>query len=172
MTGTHAQVLKRNRAVRAIRSLIGVLSLLAITGCSNALRWEQPTAYPVAAGTADGGQVARVATRMIGMPYRWGGAQPGGFDCSGLVQYSYNSVGHAVPRTSAAQFAASARVSLRDARAGDLVFFSFERKVSHVGIYLGDGRFVHAPSSGKHVEVASLRQPPYSQHFVAAGRLL
>ena len=113
-----------------------------------------------------------MASSLIGTPYRWGGAKPGGFDCSGLVQFSYKHVGRAVPRTSAAQYAASERLSLREAEAGDLVFFSFERKVSHVGIYLGDGRFVHAPSSGKQVEVASLRQPLYSKHFVAAGRLL
>ncbi|MEE4184823.1 MAG: C40 family peptidase [Gammaproteobacteria bacterium] len=142
------------------------------SGCSNAVRWESPTTAVAPVTTAAGGRVAQVATSMIGTPYRWGGAQPGGFDCSGLVQFSYQRAGLRVPRTSAAQYAASRQVSLREARAGDLVFFSFERKVSHVGIYLGDGRFVHAPSSGKQVEVASLRQPPYSSHFVAAGRLL
>jgi cell wall-associated NlpC family hydrolase len=160
----------RRAAVLAVLICAGLAS-----GCSNAVRWESPAtpATPVAtAASAAGGRVAQIATSMIGTPYRWGGAQPDGFDCSGLVQFSYQRAGRQVPRTSAAQYAASRQVALREARVGDLVFFSFERKVSHVGIYLGDGRFVHAPSTGKRVEVASLRQPPYSNHFVAAGRLL
>lgn len=148
-----------------------VLLSLVLGGCSNAVRWDDSPATAIAAAPAEGKQIARVAKSMLGVPYRWGGAKPDGFDCSGLVQYSYQSAGLRVPRTSAAQFRASEQVNLRDARAGDLVFFSFERKVSHVGIYLGGGKFVHAPSRGKRVEVASLMQPPYSNHFVAAGRL-
>ena len=74
---------------------------------------------------------------MIGKPYRFGGATPAGFDCSGLVQFSYRQAGLALPHNT-------------EARRGDLAFFDEEgKKSSHVGIYLGDGRFVHAPSSGK-----------------------
>ena len=108
---------------------------------------------------------------MIGAPYKWGGASPNGFDCSGLVQYAYNKAGLNVPRNSLAQYSASRQVSLKDAQVGDLVFFNFDRRISHVGIYLGDGRFVHAPSKGKRVQVASLQEAPYRQHFVGAGRV-
>jgi murein DD-endopeptidase len=156
--------------VRRALALLVVLLSVQLAACSNSVRWEE-SATALRSAPAEGQQVARVAKSMLGVPYLWGGAKPDGFDCSGLVQYSYNSAGLQVPRTSAAQFSASRRVDLSDARAGDLVFFSFKRKVSHVGIYLGGGRFVHAPSKGKRVEVASLTQPPYRNNFVAAGRM-
>jgi cell wall-associated NlpC family hydrolase len=108
---------------------------------------------------------------MIGTPYRYGGRTPRGFDCSGLVQYSYSSAGVKVPRTSLGQYSAAMSISLTDAEPGDLLFFRYDQKISHVAIYLGDERFVHAPSSGKQVSVDSLRNPHYQQHFVRAGRL-
>jgi len=157
---------------------IGLLILLIagaglLAGCSNAVRWEGPPVVQERPGAAGGNhaRAAAVAQTMIGKPYRWGGSTPKGFDCSGLVQYSYNRAGLSVPRTSRDQYGASRHISLRQARTGDLVFFRFDGRISHVGIYLGDGRFVHAPSSGKHVEVASLRQPPYSNAFATAGRI-
>ena len=84
---------------------------------------------------------------------------------------SYNKAGITVPRTLSEQYKVSRHVDIGRARVGDLVFFNFDRRISHVGIYLGDGRFVHAPSSGKRVEIASLRQVPYENHFVTAGRI-
>ena len=117
--------------------------------------------------------IADLALAMVGTPYRYGGAQPDqGFDCSGLVYYAYTSNGHAVPRSSRAQFDAARKIPLVQAAAGDLVFFRDEAKLSHVGIYLGDGRFVHAPSGGGAVRVADLHAPWYQRHLVAAGRLL
>jgi len=119
------------------------------------------------------GPIAELALSMVGVQYRYGGAHPGeGFDCSGLVYYTYSSNGHAVPRTSRQQFAAARTIPLAEAAQGDLVFFSDQEKLSHVGIYLGDGRFVHAPSSGGSVRVASIDAPYYRRHFVAVGRLL
>jgi cell wall-associated NlpC family hydrolase len=108
---------------------------------------------------------------MIGKPYRYGGSSPRGFDCSGLVQYAYSSAGLKVPRTSRDQYGAATPISLTDAEPGDLLFFRYDQKISHVAIYLGDERFVHAPSSGKQVSVASLKNPHYQQHFVRVGRL-
>jgi murein DD-endopeptidase len=108
---------------------------------------------------------------MIGVPYRYGGESPSGFDCSGLVQYSYRAAGMKVPRTSRAQYKAATPIRLTEAVPGDLLFFRYDNKISHVAIYLGDERFVHAPSSGKQVSVASLRDPHYQQHFAQAGRL-
>jgi cell wall-associated NlpC family hydrolase len=110
---------------------------------------------------------------MVGVEYRYGGDHPSeGFDCSGLVYYAYTSNGHAVPRTSQAQFEAARKIPLAEAAEGDLLFFRDQAKLSHVGIYLGDGRFVHAPSSGDTVRVANIDAPYYQRHFVAAGRLL
>lgn len=117
--------------------------------------------------------IASAALAMVGVPYRYGGADPDeGFDCSGLVYYAYTSNGHAVPRTSQQQLDRSHRIQLADAAEGDLVFFRDNSKYSHVGIYLGDGRFVHAPSSGGVVHVADIHAPYYQRHLVAVGRLL
>jgi cell wall-associated NlpC family hydrolase len=110
---------------------------------------------------------------MVGIPYRFGGADPGeGFDCSGLVYFTYRSNGQPAPRTSRAQLEASRRIALADAAPADLVYFSDEEGLSHVGIYLGNGRFVHAPSSGGAVRVDRLDSPWYRHHLVAVGRLL
>ena len=134
---------------------------------------EQPESYQFGRETSArvGDQVARTATALVGSPYRYGARGPDSFDCSGLVHYAYASAGFQVPRTSAQQYRAARPVGLADARAGDLLFSSYEDKVSHVGIYLGNQRFVHAPSTGKHVNVASLESAHYQRHFVRAGRL-
>jgi cell wall-associated NlpC family hydrolase len=110
---------------------------------------------------------------MVGARYRYGGTDPNeGFDCSGLAFYAYTQAGYRIPRTSQDQFRAARKIALGDAGAGDLVFFQDEAKLSHVGIYLGDGRFVHAPASGQKVAVASMSSAYYQQHLVAVGRLL
>lgn len=110
---------------------------------------------------------------MIGVRYRYGGRHPEtGFDCSGLVYYSHLRAGKRVPRTSQAQYRASTPVSRQGLREGDLVFFRIKRsRISHVGIYLGDGRFVHAPSTGKKVTVTSLDDPYWRKRFVRGGRV-
>ena len=171
---------------RALALVATILVAAAISGCSNAMRWQDegtvaPRGVPAkpatsAAPASAGANLARhaaanTAVAMIGKPYRYGGSTPNGFDCSGLVQYSYASVGLKAPRTSRAQYGSAVAITLTDAEPGDLLFFSYDDKISHVAIYLGDERFVHAPSSGKQVSVASLRDPHYHQHFVRAGRL-
>jgi cell wall-associated NlpC family hydrolase len=132
-----------------------------------------PTAPSSAsAPSVSGNQAARLAIRMVGAPYRYGGASPQeGFDCSGLVYYSYTASGYTVPRTAQDLFKAAQKISLEDAIEGDLVFFQDQAKLSHVGIYLGDGMFVHAPSSGDAVSIASLETSYYQRHLVAVGRL-
>jgi len=115
--------------------------------------------------------VIATARSVLGAPYRYGGASTNGFDCSGLVSYAYRSVGIAVPRSSNEQFRQSIRVSLQNLQPGDLLFFRLNPpKVSHVAIYDRDGRFIHAPSSGKRVSYASLDNPYWRKHLVAAGR--
>ena len=117
-------------------------------------------------------QAAATARKMVGKPYRYGGNSPSGFDCSGLVQYSYDRAGVSVPRTTRSQLKAGTPVAAHSLRKGDLVFFDQEgRKYSHVGIYIGDGRFVHAPSSGKKVRIDRLDKSYWEKHFVAARRM-
>jgi cell wall-associated NlpC family hydrolase len=112
-----------------------------------------------------------IAREMIGTPYRYGGASPGGFDCSGLVYYSYRKAGITVPRTSSDQFRQSDRVKLSGLRPGDLVFFRISRnKPSHVGIYAGGNQFIHAPSGGKRVSYASIVDPYWRSRVMGAGR--
>ena len=114
---------------------------------------------------------ARNAQAMVGKPYRYGGSSPKGFDCSGLVQYSYARAGISVPRTTRSQLSAGTAVQKQSLRTGDLVFFDQEgRKSSHVGIYIGEGRFVHAPSSGKRVRINNLNERYWKKHFAAARR--
>jgi cell wall-associated NlpC family hydrolase len=112
------------------------------------------------------------AESMLGQPYRYGGAAPGGFDCSGLVFYAAASAGISVPRTAHEQQAFGVPVARADLKAGDLVFMHLQRKELHVGIVLDAERFIHAPSSGGRVRIDSLRASPYAQAFLGARRIM
>lgn len=115
--------------------------------------------------------VARLAVALVGAPYRYGGSTPRGFDCSGLVYYTYRKNGIRVPRSTHAQYRKARHIPRRELKPGDLVFFKTDRhKVSHVGIYTGHDRFVHAPSRGKEVSFASLDDDYWRRHYVGAGR--
>ena len=151
----------------------------ALTGCASAPSSAagdargRLTVEPRTGETGVGSAIADVAMGMVGTRYLYGGTDPvAGFDCSGLVYYVYGQAGYSVPRTSREQFRAARKISIDDADAGDLMFFQDQTKLSHVGIYLGDGRFVHAPANGQNVAVASLDSLYYREHLVAVGRLL
>jgi murein DD-endopeptidase len=108
---------------------------------------------------------------MMGKPYRFGGSSPAGFDCSGLVQYSYRQAGVTLPHNTDKQRSASRAVNLSDLRRGDLLFFNQEgKKYGHVGMYIGDGKFVHAPSSGKSVRSDRLDSPYWKKHLSEVRR--
>jgi murein DD-endopeptidase len=118
-----------------------------------------------------GADAVRVALDMVGTPYVWGGNTPKGFDCSGLVQYSYTLVGLELPRVAIKQRSASRAVSRKQLRPGDLLFFHIEgKRYSHIGIYIGDGQFVHAPRTGKFVTTANLSNPYWQKYFGGARR--
>jgi cell wall-associated NlpC family hydrolase len=112
------------------------------------------------------------ATAMLGQPYRWGGAAPGGFDCSGLVVYATSGAGIQLPRTAREQLHAGAPIPRRELHAGDLVFMHLARKELHVGIAIDYDRFVHAPSAGGYVRIDSLDAPPYAHGFLTARRIV
>ncbi len=143
----------------------GLLGLaLAVAGCA--------TAPEPAPGHDPRTAVVEAATGAIGAPYRYGGEGPRGFDCSGLVRYSYRAAGIHVPRTARRQLAAARPVAASRLRPGDLVFFRLAAgKVSHVGIFIGEGRFVHAPKSGRRVTVSRLDNPYWRRHLLAGARV-
>lgn len=119
-----------------------------------------------------GAEALRVAQQMLGVPYRNGGAGPAGFDCSGLVAYSYAQTGVALPRTAREQYAHTRPVSIDELRPGDLVFFRLKSStVSHVGIYQGTRKFIHAPATGKAVMIASLDNRYWRERWVRGGRI-
>ncbi|QDH71736.1 NlpC/P60 family protein [Lysobacter alkalisoli] len=118
--------------------------------------------------------VLQKALALLGTPYRWGGTSPErGFDCSGLVKYVFShALGIELPRVSRDQARNGQAVKNRkEMAAGDLVFFGRRGRVDHVGIYLGEGRFVHAPSRGKSVSVSRLDSGYWSNRFMQARRV-
>ncbi len=118
-----------------------------------------------------GEKAAATAETMIGRPYKYKGDSPEGFDCSGLVRYSYLAAGLTVPHGTKSLRSVTHPVSYREIRIGDLLFFNERgKKSSHVGIYLGDDVFVHAPSSGGKVRKESLFDPYWKKSFLEARR--
>jgi cell wall-associated NlpC family hydrolase len=126
---------------------------------------SEPTAPAPAARY---GGVVGIAMQYLGTPYRWGGAAPGGFDCSGFVMYVYAQVGVSLPHNAAAQYGYGSPVSRSDLQPGDLVFFN---GLGHNGIYIGGGQFIHSPHTGDVVKISSLSQSWYASTWVGARRL-
>jgi cell wall-associated NlpC family hydrolase len=146
---------------------LAALTMVTLVAACTPFQRETPGSAAEGAGAA-----ALLAARSrIGTPYRYGGSGPEAFDCSGLVAYAYQQAGVAVPRTAAQQYALARPVPREELRPGDLVFFRLSgRSVSHVGIYAGDGQFVHAPQTGGLVRTASLDEEWYRERYAGAGR--
>ncbi len=126
-----------------------------------------PVSVPVANPGVGHPQAASIALQYLGVPYVWGGASPSGFDCSGLVMYVYGRLGISLPHYTVAQWSATEPISMSQIQPGDLVFFD---GLGHVGIYIGNGQFVHAPHTGTVVQIASL-SGYYASALVGARRV-
>jgi cell wall-associated NlpC family hydrolase len=156
------------------RAAFAIIGTMCLAGCAGPTLVESQPAEVSGAKRIPatiGERAAGIALQQAGSAYRYGGASPSGFDCSGLVQYSYRAAGKTVPRTTGQLWRFASAVEYGDLQAGDLLFFRFDGKMSHVGIYVGDEQFVHAPSTGRAVVVESLNAEYYRRAFIRAGRL-
>ncbi len=154
--------MQREPRARAAGAL--AVATLALGGCAGHPR--RPTPQP-----DTGAVIAALAVSLVGAPYHFGGADAGGFDCSGLALYVHERVGLTIPRTASEQQRAALAVPLAELAPGDLVFFHIHaRGVDHVGIYAGSGRFIHAPRAGGAVAYGDLSEGYYRARLVSAGR--
>jgi cell wall-associated NlpC family hydrolase len=169
-------------AVR-IQAVLVTLLVLGVShgmsGCATGKTETQATAaIPVGVQSRAGNRssqssaalAASIGERQVGIPYLYGGADTNGFDCSGLVYYSYAHAGSQVARTTAGLWRTLQPVPTGKLQPGDVLFFRIDGKMSHVGLYLGNGRFVHAPSTGRHVVVAGLDSDFYRSALIRGGR--
>ena len=160
------------------RSTLGVVGVLLMTMLGCATHHKQPDFSSLSSKqppiTLVQKDVIQTALSLLGTPYRFGGATPEGFDCSGFVNYVYrHSVSLVLPRESHDLARVGKPVPTADLQPADLVYFKIERqKPLHVGIYIGDGRFIHAPSSKGTVNIQSLRLDYWRDRFITARRVI
>lgn len=127
-------------------------------------------------GTADfgrttGRQLADYAKQFVGYPYIYGGSSPSGFDCSGFMQYVFAQFGYTINRTATAQLNDGVSVGCDEMQPGDIVYFGYGSTATHVGMYIGDGQFVHAQNSATGVVVSSLSESYYASRYLCAHRI-
>ena len=164
------------------RFQLAVILSLAGAGCASPGGVPRPfpvpgepaaTAFPRPFATEEVRELVGTALSLRGVPYRDGGADPSGFDCSGFVSYVFGRQGWAVPRTVTEQFGTGRAVPRDGIHAGDLVFFTTVAPgATHVGVAISASEFVHAPSSSGNVRIESLNAPYWLSRFVGARRLL
>ena len=167
--------------MRARLALV-LLAAAALAGCASHRTRNAPAPpevvspadAPPAATQPHGAQIAGYAAALVGTPYRFGGTDGEGFDCSGLAVYVYGLAGIAIPRTAAEQQRAAFVIPTASLQPGDLVFFRIQSRhhVDHVGIYSGAGKFIHAPRPGQPVAMAALDAGYFAQHLAGAGRFV
>lgn len=149
--------------------LVGLGVSFVLAGCAAVTERPDDLGTPeIATGPRAGSDVVQIARKYVGAPYRWGGSGPSGFDCSGLVRYVYAQVGVELPHNAAKQYALGAPVAREDLQPGDIVFFD---RLRHNGIYIGEGRFIHARQTGKRVAIAGLDEAWYAERWVGARRV-
>lgn len=132
-----------------------------------------PVALPKGADSVRGNHVLKTAFSQVGKPYRYGGSNPEtGFDCSGFVKWVYGQYGIGLPRSSGDMMSKGTTVARKDLKPGDLVFFGKRKRITHVGIYTGDNKYIHSPSSGKTIRESSIDDRARGEYYAGARRLL
>ena len=137
---------------------------------ASALNGSSATVKPT--GKVTGSDIVAKAKQYLGVPYKYGGTSPSGFDCSGFVYYVYRNLGINISRTQTTMYSQGTPVKKSELKPGDLVFFqnTYKAGISHVGIYVGDGKFIHSPHSGTVVSYADLNSDYYTSHYYGAAR--
>lgn len=152
------------------RGVIYLSLLFYMAGCVSGLAEQRPTTRPRSEAGNKRASALTIAKRYLGTPYRYGGSDPRGFDCSGFVLYVFRQLGVQLPHTAAGQFSRLPPVD--QPRPGDLVFFhTYGNGVSHVGIYAGNNLFIHSPRTGKTVEYTDMRIDYWRTRYRGARRV-
>lgn len=160
------------------KSLLGVILLSSLLfGCSTQTRTTNTNSPPYynsqqQASSPIRSTIVRNAYDNLGVPYRYGGTTRSGMDCSGLTQTVYKNSGIQIPRTTVQQRDASRTIAVRHLLPGDLIFFKTSAKSNHVGIYIGDRKFIHASTGSQRVKIDQMDQPYWRQRFVKFGTFL
>jgi len=141
---------------------VAILSFLFLSSCASDIGgWFH--------NSDDRTRIVRTARQFLGVPYKNGGTTPDGFDCSGFVMYVYEKNGVLLPRSVKSQYGVGKKIRRGEMKTGDLVFYNTLRKrFSHVGIYVGENRFIHAPRTGKQVSYADMDKPYWKKRFAGA----
>jgi hypothetical protein len=168
--GELRETMDRQSGVGRMLVMYGVIVLLTAGGVRQT---ASAMSYAEFVKLELGREVAQDAETYVGAPYVWGGQDPRGFDCSGFTQYVFARHGIKVPRNSYEQFAVGINVPRTDLEPGDLVFFStYAPGPSHLGIYIGNGKFVHALNNRTGVTMSKLDADYYRERFLGAKRVL
>ncbi len=146
--------------------LFSLFFILALSGCAA----TNPQYRDSSGATGDRIRIIDIAREYLGVPYRYGGTTPSGFDCSGYVTYVYKKAGHSLPREVGAMYQSLRHVD--QPQPGDLVFYRIDGDISHVGIYAGHGRFIHSPKTGGVVEYANMNENYWRKRYVGAAAVL
>jgi murein DD-endopeptidase len=165
-----------------LKTLGAAALVMALGACASTAPGSHPphskgapdpsTSAPAGRAASQRERMVNLAMSMLGQPYRFGGAAPGGFDCSGLVAYAAKGAGTHVPRTALEQAGSGRPVARGEVRSGDLVFMHLAHKELHVGIAIDGVRFIHAPSKGGYIRIDSLAAAPYARGFLSARRII
>jgi murein DD-endopeptidase len=152
---------------------MALAAVLALSACASPGTRSPGSALPAAATAAQRAGASRTALAMVGAPYRYAGSSPAGFDCSGLVVYSYARAGvRGLPHSAEALERRARPLDVAELEPGDLLFFDLEgKKSAHVAIYVGESSFVHAPSAGRRVERVSFEHVYWGPRIERAGRI-
>jgi len=165
----------KEQTMRILTVCFSLFVLFLLAGCATAPSSNQSvaalSASSLATSTATRQDIVKIAESLLGVPYKWGGTTRGGMDCSGVVNYAYNKLGIPVPRTAHDLYFGGQR--LERVKPGDLLFYKTSPgRISHVGIYVGDGQMIHASTSKRRVIKANINIPYWRKRWVGGATYL